>query len=209
MNKLGNYHEDERGHYNFSFSDNDGKHVQVSFRAEPDYDLNIVFNEFKNFLIASGHDVDGEIGELAVDGYHEDDDDDSYPQSWGKEADGILVESIDAMTQHQAADKFSMENFPNNGWPFGDLTTTNFASLTPNQFPTMAPLTQEQVQSWTLSSMAIRALTSADIAAWTVPSPGTIGGAKVTVGSVNMNENSGQYTNLYGKALGGGGGILK
>ena len=73
MNKLGQYNEDERGHYNFSFSDNDGKHVQVSFRAEPDYDLNIVFNEFKNFLIATGHDVDGEIGELAVDGYHEGD----------------------------------------------------------------------------------------------------------------------------------------
>ena len=199
MNKLGQYNEDERGHYNFSFSDNDGKHVQVSFRAEPDYDLNIVFNEFKNFLIASGHDVDGEIGELAVDGYHEGD-------GWDEDSD---EESIDAMTQHQAADKFSMENFPNNGWPFGDLTTTNFASLTPNQFPTMAPLTQEQVQSWTLSSMDIQALTSADIAAWSVPAPGTIGGAKVTVGSVNMNESSGQYTNLYGKALGGGGGIYK
>ena len=178
------YNDDERGHYNFSFSDNDGKHVQVSFRAEPDYDLNIVFNEFKNFLIASGHDVDGEIGELAVDGYHEEDDDDSYAQSWDADTD-----EVHAMTQHQAADKFSMENFPNNGWPFGDLTTpssfrlttTDFASLTPNQFPTMAPLTQEQVQSWTLSSMDIQALTSADIAAWSVPAPGTIGGAKVSL----------------------------
>ena len=191
MNKLDAY-DCERSNYSFSFSDNDGKHISVSFRAEPDYDLNIVFNEFKNFLIASGHDVDGEIGELAVDGYHEEDDDD-YAQSWGKEADDILVESIDAMTQHQAADKFSMENFPNNGWPFGGLTTasydksmprlttTDFASLTPNQFPTMAPLTQEQVQSWTLSSMDIQALTSADLSRWTVPSPGTIGGAKVSL----------------------------
>ena len=86
------------------------------------------------------------------------------------------------MTQHQAADKFSMENFPNNGWPFGDLitassprlTTADFASLKPidlsiNQFPTMAPWTTEQIQ----------ALTSSDIAAWSVPSPGTIGGAKI------------------------------
>ena len=199
MNKLGNYHEDERGHYNFSFSDNDGKHVQVSFRAEPDYDLNIVFNEFKNFLIASGHDVDGEIGELAVDGYHEGD-------GWDIDSDEDSdEEAIDAMTQYQAADKFSMENFPNNGWPFGDLTTTNFASLTPNQFPTMAPLTQEQVQSWTLSSMDIQALTSADIAAWSVPAPGTIGGAKVSLGSVNINENAGQYTYPLGHAHGGGG----
>ena len=198
MNKLGQYNEDERGHYNFSFSDTEGKHVQVSFRAEPNYDLNMVFNEFKNFLIASGHDVDGEIGELAVDGYHEGD-------GWDEDSD---EESIDAMTQYQAADKFSMENFPNNGWPFGDLTTTNFASLTPNQFPTMAPLTQEQVQSWTLSSMDIRALTSADIAAWSVPAPGTIGGAKVSLASVNINENAGQYTYPLGHAHGGGG-ILK
>ena len=202
MNKLGQY-DDGRSNYSFNFSDNDGKHISVSFRAEPDYDLNIVFNEFKNFLIATGHDVDGEIGELAVDGYHEGD-------GWDIDSDEDSdEEAIDAMTQYQAADKFSMENFPNNGWPFGDLTTTNFASLTPNQFPTMAPLTQEQVQSWTLSSMDIQALTSADIAAWSVPAPGTIGGAKVSLGSVNMNENSGQYTNLYGKALAGGGGIYK
>ena len=204
MNTLGQYNEDERGHYNFSFSDNDGKHVQVSFRAEPDYDLNIVFNEFKNFLIASGHDVDGEIGELAVDGYHEGD-------GWDIDSDEDSdEEAIQAMKQYQSADgKFSMDHFPSNGWPFGGLTTTDFASLTPNQFPTMAPLTQEQVQSWTLSSMDIQALTSADLSRWTVPSPGTIGGAKVTVGSVNVNENAGHYTNPYGKALGGGGGILK
>jgi hypothetical protein len=195
MNKLGQY-DDGRSNYSFNFSDNDGKHISVSFRAEPDYDLNMVFNEFKNFLIASGHDVDGEIGELAVDGYHEDE---------FRYEDGPMertqFEPKDAMKQYQSADKFSMESFPNNGWPFGDLTTasydksmprlttTDFASLTPNQFPTMAPLTQEQVQSWTLSSMDIQALTSADIAAWSVPSPGTIGGAKVS--------------------LHGGGGILK
>ena len=202
MNKLGSYpynQNDDLCSYDFSFTDNVGTHVSMSFRAEPEWDLHVVFQQFRKFLIATGHDVDGEIGELAVDGYHEED-------GWDEDSD---EEAIDAMTQHQAADKFSMENFPNNGWPFGDLTTTNFASLTPNQFPTMAPLTQEQVQSWTLSSMDIRALTSADIAAWTVPSPGTIGGAKVNFGSVNMNENAGQYTNSYGKALGGGGGIYK
>ena len=202
MNKLGNYHEDERGHYNFSFSDNDGKHVQVSFRAEPDYDLNIVFNEFKNFLIASGHDVDGEIGELAVDGYHEGD-------GWDIDSDEDSdEEAIQAMKQYQSADgKFSMDHFPSNGWPFGGLTTTDFASLTPNQFPTMAPLTSQQVQSWTLSTQGIQALTSADLSKWIVPSPGTIGGAKVSLGSVDVN-NIGQYTYPLGHAHGGGG-ILK
>jgi len=188
MNKaLGGYHSDERGHYVFSYSDSEGKHVDIRFRAESDYDLDVIFHEFRNFLIAAGHEVENEIGEIhAYDESHEDDDDD-YPQSWGKEADDILLESIDAMKQHQSADKFSMESFPNNGWPFGDLTTasmprlttTDFASLTPNQFPTMAPITSQQVQSWTLSSMDIQALTSADLSRWTVPSPGTIGGAKV------------------------------
>ena len=205
MNKLGNYHEDERGHYNFSFSDNDGKHVQVSFRAEPDYDLNIVFNEFKNFLIASGHDVDGEIGELAVDGYHEED-------GWDIDSDEYSdQEAIDAMKQYQSADgKFSMDHFPNNGWPFGSLTTTDFASLKPidlssiNQFPTMAPLTQEQVQSWTLSTQGIQALTTTDLSKWTVPSPGTMGGATVTVGSMNRPTATYPIPGPHG-----GGGILK
>ena len=206
MNKLGQYHEDERGHYNLNFSDNDGKNVSVSFRAEY-YDLDVVFNEFRNFLIASGHDIEGEVGELFH--HEEEDDDDNYPQSWGKEADDILLESIDAMKQHQSADgKFSMDHFPNNGWPFGGLTTTDFASLKPNQFPTMSPLTQEQIQSWTLPSMDIQALTSADISKWTVPSPGTIGGAKVSFGSVDVNNNIGHFVYPIGHAHGGGG-ILK
>ena len=185
MNKLGGYHSDSRSNYSFSFSDNDGKHVSVSFGAEPDYDLDIIFQEFRNFLIATGHEVENEIGEIhAYDESHEDE----FLYEDGP-MERTQFEPKDAMTQHQAADKFSMENFPNNGWPFGDLTTpssprlttTDFASLKPNQFPTMAPLTQEQVQSWTLSSMDIQALTSADLSRWTVPSPGTIGGAKVSL----------------------------
>ena len=194
MNKLGQYHDDERGHYSFNFSDSDGKHITMSFRAEQDYDLDIVFNEFRNFLIASGHDVEGEIGELF---HHEDeneDDDDSYAQSWGKEADDILLESIDAMKQSQRAkdlvqnptqSKFSMDHLPNNGWPFGALTTTDISSITStdwsslNQYPTMAPLTQENVESWNLKKQGIQALSSADIEALTFKAPGTIGGAKV------------------------------
>ena len=195
MNKLGRNHDDERGHYNFSFSDSDGKHISVSFRAEPDYDLDIVFNEFKNFLIASGHDVEGDIGELSIDESEQDDDDDeNYPQSWGKEADDILLESIDAMTQAQAADKFSMDHLPNNGWPFGGLTTADIAPLTVTnldtnqtyaykdrlmQNPTMSPITTQQIQSWSLGSAGIQSLTVADLSAWTVPAPGTIGGAKI------------------------------
>ena len=176
-NTIGGYQDDGRGHYNFSFSDSDGKHISVSFRAEPDWDLNVVFQEFRNFLIASGHDVENDIGEIHA--YDESDEDDDEPAALARWDE-------DYQTQiHQ--DKFSMDHLPKNGWPFGGLTTTPLPTLTSvdlssissqsfsgwsgvNEFPTMAPL----------QSMDLRSLTSADIAAWTVPAPGTIGGAKVT-----------------------------
>jgi len=179
MSKLGRYQDDEQGQYNFSFSDSDGKHISVSFRAEPDYDLDIIFQEFQNFLVASGHDVEGPIGELTFE--EDDSDDEDYMRSWDADSD-----EVHAMTQAQAADKFSMENFPNNGWPFGELTSAALPSLTTADFPglkvtdisslysqshsewiglgdapTMAPLTQEQIDLWK------------------TPMPGTLGGAKI------------------------------
>jgi hypothetical protein len=176
MNKLGQYNSDERGHYTFNFTDtNENKHVSISFRAEPDYDLDIIFAEIRNFLIASGHDIEGQIGELGIDdGSYEDE-----PQI------------------HQ--DKFSMNHLPNNGWPFGGLTTADIAPLTVtdlttnetyaykdkytipvNQYPTMAPITSQQIQSWSLSSEGLQSLTVADLSSWKMNAPGTIGGAKVT-----------------------------
>jgi hypothetical protein len=184
MNTIGTY-DDERGHYNFSFSDNDGKHISVGFRAEPDWDLNIVFQEFRNFLIASGHDVENDIGEIHAYDESEEDDEPAALARWDE----------DYQTQiHQ--DKFSMDHFPNNGWPFGGLTSaslpamtvTDLSTLTSKSWtewsaPTMAPLTSRQVDMWSLPIEGIKALTSADIAAWTVPAPGTIGGANVTFGN--------------------------
>ena len=184
MNTLGHYN-DERSNYSFNFHTEDGKHVNISFRAEPDYDLDIVFNEFKNFLIASGHDVEGDIGELGVD-------DGSY-----EDGDNYSDEKIPAMTQAQAAGKFSMDHFPNNGWPFGGLTSASIPALTTadiapltvtdlstnktysysdwtktNQFPTMSPLTSEQITSWSLPTQ--------DIKSWQVNMPGTIGSAELS-----------------------------
>jgi hypothetical protein len=191
MNKLGQYNNDERGNYSFNFHTEDGKHVNLSFRAEPDYDLDIVFSEFKNFLIASGHDVEGEIGEL----FHEEDEWEDGPM---ERTQFEPKDEVHAMTQAQAADKFSMNHLPNNGWPFGGLTTADIAPLTVtdlttnetyaykdkytipvNQYPTMSPLTSQQVQSWSLSSADIQSLTVADLSKWRVDAPGTIGGAKV------------------------------
>jgi hypothetical protein len=181
MNTIDAYN-DERSNYSFSFSNNDGKHINVSFRAEPDWDLNIVFQEFRNFLIASGHDVENDIGEIhAYDESDEDDDEPAVLARWTEDYENEKMEK-----QYQA-DKFSMDHLPKNGWPFGGLTTTPLPTLTSvdlssissqsfsgwsgvNEFPTMAPL----------QSMDLRSLTSADIAAWTVPAPGTIGGATVS-----------------------------
>lgn len=195
MNKLGGYHEDERGHYNFSFSDSDGKHISVSFRAEPDYDLDIVFQEFQNFLVASGHDVEGPIGELT---FEEDDSDDEPPTlaRWTADYENEMAK------QYQSKDKFSMENFPNNGWPFGDLTTASIPALTTadiapltvtnldtnqtyaykdvyGKFPTMSPITTQQIQAWSLSSADIQSLTVSDLSTWKTDAPGTLGGAKI------------------------------
>jgi hypothetical protein len=191
MNKLGGYHSDARSNYSFSFSDNDGKHVSVSFGAEPDYDLDIIFQEFQNFLIATGHEVEGQVGEL----HHEEDewDGESGYSDEKVRADNLLVEQNRAYReaavqnfQNATQDKFSMEHFPNNGWPFGGLTTTALPSITSldlagiksidlssiNQFPTMSPLTSEQIASWNLP-------TQQQINSWRVDAPGTIGGAKV------------------------------
>jgi hypothetical protein len=198
MNTLGQY-DDGRSNYSFNFSDNDGKHINVSFRAEPEYDLDIVFAEIKNFLIASGHDIESDIGEIhAYDESHEDDDEPAVLARWTEDYENETA----AMTQAQAADKFSMDHFPNNGWPFGGLTTASIAALTTadlapltvtnldtnqtysykdtyGKFPTSAPLTTQQVQSWTLSSNQIQSLTVADLSTWKMDAPGTLGGAKV------------------------------
>jgi hypothetical protein len=193
-NTIGGYQDDGRGHYNFSFSDNDGKHISVGFRAEPDWDLNVVFQEFRNFLIASGHDVENDIGEIhAYDESDEDDDEPAVLARWTEDYENEMAK------QYQT-DKFTMDHLPKNGWPFGGLTTTPLPALTSvdlssissqsfsgwsgvNEFPTMAPL----------QSMDLRSLTSADIAAWTVPAPGTIGGATVSFPIPGPNGSGGIF----------------
>jgi hypothetical protein len=155
----------------------------MSFQAEPEYDLSVVFQQFRKFLIASGHDIENEIGEIYEDELEDAEDE------WVGQHDSQIK-----------ADKFTMDNLPNNGWPFGGLTTASIATLTTadiapltvtnldtNQtysykdrystFPTMAPLTQEQIQSWSFSSKDIQSLTVSDISNFKMP--GTIGGASV------------------------------
>jgi len=182
MSKLGRYQDDEQGQYNFSFSDNEGKHISVSFRAEPDYDLDVIFSEFKNFLIASGHEVENEIGEIyPYDESHEDDDEPAAFARWNEDC-----EATAAMTQAQAADKFSMENFPNNGWPFGGLTSAPLPRLTTADFPGLkvtdiSALSSQSYSEWMDLGNAptMAPLTQEQIDLWKTPMPGTLGGAKI------------------------------
>jgi len=193
-NKLGGMYvqNDERAHYTFNFTDtHENKHVSVSFRAEPDYDLDVIFAEIRNFLIATNHDIEGPIGELNFDeGSY---DDEPLVENWTDRYE------YQKAIQNPTQDKFSMDHLPNNGWPFGGLTTsalpamtsvdlssmlvTDLSTLTSKSWtewsaPTMAPLTSRQVQSWSLPTEGIKALTSADISAWSMPMPGTAGSAQ-------------------------------
>ncbi len=178
---LGGYNSnDDLCSYSFNFTDRLGTHVSMSFQAEPEYDLSVVFQQFRKFLIASGHDVENEIGEIYEDEL--------------EDAEDEWVGQPEAQVQQPRADKFTMDNLPNNGWPFGGLTTTSLAPISVTdlgtmtshsysdwakvgQFPTMAPLTQEQIQSWSFSSADIKSLTVSDISNFKMP--GTIGGASV------------------------------
>jgi len=188
---LGGYNsDDDLCSYTFNFTDRLGTHVSMSFQAEPEYDLSVVFQQFRKFLIASGHDIENEIGELYSD---------EESEGWtGQYEDGPMertqFEPKDRLKQNPTQGKFTMDNLPNNGWPFGGLTTTSLAPISVTdldtmtshsysdwakigKFPTMSPLTQEQVQSWSFSSADIKSLTVSDISNFKMP--GTIGGASV------------------------------
>ena len=202
MNKLGQY-DDGRSNYSFNFSDNEGKYINVSFRAEPDYDLDIIFAEIKNFLIASGHDIQSDIGEIhAYDESYEDDDETNLYK--------------DRLMQNPTQDKFSMDNIPNNNWMFGpNVKGQTWPTDAAAQYFSQQGMMQEQNWHNTWGSSSIPALTSADFASltvtdlqtlstqgysdwaninkhptmaaitqeqiksWTTSAPGTLGGAKV------------------------------
>ena len=89
----------------------------------------------------------------------------------------LFRSSEDYQDDLKESPKFDFSNIPNNNWPFGGLTSQPIPALTTvdissfsspdssnfkvNEFPTMAPLTKEQIESWKMEM------------------PGTLGGAKV------------------------------
>ena len=152
------YDDDYNDKHNFTFrfdSNDSERHLEMNCN---ELYLGDIFARFKEFLQGCGYEVHGEIGVVEYD---------SEPEQVKQET------------------KFDFSNIPNNNWPFGSLktesipalTTADFASLTVtdlstltskswddwsgiNKFPTMAPLTSEQIQSWSTEM------------------PGTLGSAK-------------------------------
>ena len=151
---------DEKHNFTFRFDSNDGeRHLEMNCN---ELYLGDIFARFKEFLQGCGYEINGEIEEVEY----------NSPSTWTEPP------------KHEP--KFDFSNIPNNNWPFGELktesipalTTADFASLTVtdlstmtthaygdwsgvNKYPTMAPLTTEQVHSWKTEM------------------PGTLGSAKV------------------------------
>ena len=158
----------DKHNFTFRFDSNDGeRHVEMNCN---ELYLDDIFARFKEFLQGCGYEIHGEIEEV----------------EYNSEQDYGSGYRLNEPPQHEP--KWDFNNIPNNNWPFGTLkseplpalttvdlsgiTVTDLSTLTTkswsdwsgtgvNKYPTMAPLTSEQIYSW-----------STDM-------PGTLGGAKV------------------------------
>ena len=151
------YDDDYNDKHSFTFRFDSNDRERALEMSINELYLGDIFARFKEFLQGCGYEVHGEIGVVEYDS-----------------------------EQVKQETKFDFSNIPNNNWPFGSLktesipalTTADFASLTVtdlstltskswddwsgiNKYPTMAPLTSEQIQSWSTEM------------------PGTLGSAKV------------------------------
>ena len=146
--------EDKR-HFRFYYDDQQGKSITMNVSTS-DGALGIV-KEFEKFLKACGYIADGSL---------------------------TIQRPNPTKLEEQKRKDFDFSAIPNNNWLFGSqpipaLTTADLSSITVtdlstlttqswsnwatpkvNQYPTMAPLTTQQIQSWTTEM------------------PGTLGGAK-------------------------------
>ena len=166
-----NYDDDYNDKHNFTFrfDSNDGeRHLEMNVN---ELYLDDIFARFKEFLQGCGYEIHGEIEEVEY----------NSEQNYTSDDSGYR---LDRPPTHEP--KWDFSNIPNNNWPFGELkteplpalTTADFASITVtdlstmtthaygdwsgvNKYPTMAPITTEQIESWKMEM------------------PGTLGGAKV------------------------------
>ena len=171
MQKLVFGQPEQKDSFVFEFSGKDGN--MITFQIDSNSRTEIL-QQFQRFLTACGYTFFGTLkdhvepkenvniwGEAAKE------------KKWVNEGYNVKGYELDRKPLHEP--KWDFSNIPNNNWPFGSLkseplptlTTVDLSALTStdyskiNQFPTMAPLTTEQVY------------------AWKTEMPGTLGGAKV------------------------------
>ncbi len=183
-------------------NDFDNTHVNYSFDAESIHD---VFDHMKYFLRACGYEAAGDIGlfpdvtesydesEYQKDHAFDNIPNNSWPfgeskpstesqpidhkQGWYEwvQQEAQVKSSIPALT---TADLAQIKPLDLSSMTVTDLSTLTTKSWSEWSQPTMAPLTSQQIQSWSLPSLDIKSLTTKDISAWSTPMPGTIGSAQ-------------------------------
>jgi len=165
------YDDDYNDKHSFTFRFDSNDRERALEMSINELYLGDIFARFKEFLQGCGYEIHGEIGVVEYDS----------EQNYASDDSGYR---LDRPPTHEP--KWDFSNIPNNNWPFGNtkvepiraLTTADFASLTVtdlstlttqsygdwsgiNKHPTMAPLTSEQIYSWSTEM------------------PGTLGSAKV------------------------------
>ena len=130
-------YKENRNTFSFYFNDNEGKRVDFEVTTS-DGALGVV-KEFEKFMKACGYIADGHL---------------TIQRPVSTE---LGQKKIAPVAQADLKSKFDFSAIPNNNWLFGTqqikaLTTADIAALTVttnptvNQYPTMAPLTPENVQ---------------------------------------------------------------
>ena len=158
----------DKHNFTFRFDSNDGeRHLEMNVNELYLYDI---FARFKEFLQGCGYEIHGEIEEVEYNSpstwteppKHEPKFDFSNIPNNNWPFGELKTESIPALTTADLAQIQSVD--------LSSLTVTDLSTLTTkswsewskpvNEYPTMAPLTSEQIQSWTTEM------------------PGTLGSAK-------------------------------
>lgn len=165
----------DKHNFTFRFDSNDGeRHLEMNCN---ELYLSDILYRFKEFLNGCGYEFSGI---LEVVDYNS-----TLTEPSKSEQDYGSGYRLNEPPQHEP--KWDFSNIPNNNWPFGALkseplpalttvdlsgiTVTDLSTLTTkpwgdwsgtgvNKYPTMAPLTSEQIQSWSTEM------------------PGTLGSAK-------------------------------
>ena len=170
----------EKHCFTLRFDSNDGeRHTEIIFN---ELYLTDILARFREFLQGCGYEIDGEI---VIQNFQQEENklmQNPMREHADRNYDGYR---LNQPPTHEP--KWDFNNIPNNNWPFGTLlpteplptltsvdlsgiTVTDLSTMTThayndwtgiNKYPTMAPLTSEQIQSWSTEM------------------PGTLGGAKV------------------------------